>query len=85
MFTFLVSISKVLVPSEAKTLHLYEARYLALLEEVKKKLNLFSCNYFCALVILLSYCTFLCENIFGLEDDQFVCCIKVGQEQDNTL
>ncbi|XP_022875971.1 uncharacterized protein LOC111394402 isoform X1 [Olea europaea var. sylvestris] len=34
-------IDQVLVPSEAKTLHLYEARYLALLEEVKKSLICF--------------------------------------------
>ncbi|KAJ9675923.1 hypothetical protein PVL29_024746 [Vitis rotundifolia] len=40
-------INQVLIPSESKTLHLYEARYLALLEEV-----LFS-----------SYLIFACLNI----------------------
>ncbi|CAH8301054.1 unnamed protein product [Eruca vesicaria subsp. sativa] len=36
------SMSEVLVPTESKTLHLYEARYLALLEEsMKRKKNMF--------------------------------------------
>nr|VDC61118.1 unnamed protein product [Brassica rapa] len=36
------SMSEVLVPTESKTLHLYEARYLALLEEsMKRKNNMF--------------------------------------------
>ncbi|CAN7083876.1 hypothetical protein Bca4012_098519 [Brassica carinata] len=36
------SMSEVLVPTESKTLHLYEARYLALLEEsIKRKKNMF--------------------------------------------
>uniref|UniRef100_A0A1J3GQX4 Lon N-terminal domain-containing protein n=1 Tax=Noccaea caerulescens TaxID=107243 RepID=A0A1J3GQX4_NOCCA len=36
------SMSEVLVPTESKTLHLYEARYLALLDEsMKRKKNLF--------------------------------------------